>query len=68
MLTILQELQTFVHSLIVRYHGTHNDIRVTVHVLRQRVHDDVRAQIKWALQVRRQERVVHNHHDLEEKK
>lgn len=42
----------------------HDDVRVTVHVFGQRVHDDVGAQFEWSLQIRCQECVVDNDNNL----
>lgn len=64
-LTVLQVPQSVVQLVVVHDSRSHDHVRVAIHVLGQRVHGNVGAQLQWPLEVRGEEGVVHYDNDLE---
>src|SRR5438046_409949 len=55
---VLVELNVLVYFFIVHYHHPTNDVAVSVDILRCAMYDNVRAQVKWLLEVGTGEGVI----------
>lgn len=60
----MQKLEFLVQTGVIRGNGSHNDIGMTVHILGQRIHDDISSQLQGTLEIRRQESVIDNQDHL----
>lgn len=61
---ILQESQLFKQFVAVGRNGTHNHIRMAVHVFGHRIRDDISSQLERALEIWCQKCVIDNNNDV----